>query len=202
MYAARQLKGEDKAVALNKDISYLRPQRFDLLFEKNYFRNCSLTSDDAKRALDIYCQDRDYLKGKTTRVTAQHVPVLIIVPLPNTIRDRYKNVTLCADLFIVQGTPFLHIITRDLIFRTNGEVKNRSKMTMIKGLMRTLKLYSIRGFHVINIFADNEFECIRNELLPCNLNIAAKLEHVPEVERSVRTVKESIRYTSNGLPFK
>ena len=56
-----------------------------------------------------------------------------IIPLPLTIQVCHKNVILCVDFFFVQGTPYIHTITRDLQFRTIGEVINTSKKTMVDG---------------------------------------------------------------------
>ena len=35
--------------------------------ETNYFRNCPITVDDAKRVLHIYGPDKESLKGKSRR---------------------------------------------------------------------------------------------------------------------------------------
>ena len=55
-------------------------------------------------------------------------------------------------------------------------------------------MYHARGIHVNQINTDNEFECIRNNILPINLNVVAAEEHVGDVERSIRTLKEGTRY--------
>ena len=52
-------------------------------------------------------------------------------------------------------------------------------------------MYNTRGFNVTNVFADNEFECTRNDFLPCNLNVAAPKENVPEIQE-VRADSEGI----------
>ena len=59
-----------------------------------------------------------------------------------------------------------------------------------------------RGLKVIEIRADGEFKCLQADLLPCILNITAPGEHVLEIERSIRTVKESTRTLQYDLPFK
>ena len=69
-------------------------------------------------------------------------------------------------------------------------------------LQRTINMYHAQGFLVTMILADNEFSCTRDDLHPSTLNMAARNEHLPEVEHSVRTVKKIIRCTSNGLPYK
>ena len=64
-----------------------------------------------------------------------------------------------------------------------------------------ISLYTIRGFKVVTIFGDNAFACVRSELLPIVVNITAAREHSPEVERSLRTIQERLRYIAAGLPF-
>ena len=53
---------------------------------------------------------------------------------------------------------------------------------------------------------DDEFECLKPDMLKRRhgmpLNICAKNEHVPEIERKIRTVKERIRGVGTTLPFK
>ena len=49
--------------------------------------------------------------------------------------------------------------------------------------------------------ADNEFETTRNMVLPAHLHTVAKGEHLPEVERSIRTTKEDTRAGLHGVPF-
>jgi hypothetical protein len=63
-----------------------------------------------------------------------------------------------------------------------------------------LCLYHSRGFVVTDVHCDNEFECIRNLVLPVNLNVTAAEAHVGKVERSIRTIKERNRSTVHGLP--
>jgi hypothetical protein len=53
--------------------------------------------------------------------------------------------------------------------------------------------------------ADEEFTSLRDPLLEVDnihLNIAATTEHVSEIDRAIRTIKERNRSTVSGLPFK
>ena len=53
---------------------------------------------------------------------------------------------------------------------------------------------------------DNEFECLEGPMLKIKgdvpLNICAKEEHVPEIERGIQTMKKRIRGALTTLPFK
>jgi len=54
----------------------------------------------------------------------------------------------------------------------------------------------------VDIHGDNEFQCIKEDMRPINMNITAPDGHVGEVERSIRTIKDRARSTVHGLPFK
>ena len=125
----------------NKEISYLHPYRYTQLLDANYFRKYPITSEDAKRSYDIYGYDTYYLQGKTTHQTLSTILNFTYITLPQTIKDHHQDVTLYANFFVVQGIPFLHNISRKTIFRTLGEVRTRTKTTMIKGLQRTIDMY-------------------------------------------------------------
>ena len=58
------------------------------------------------------------------------------------------------------------------------------------------------GFEVADIHADKEFECLRETFGNVALEICGPDEHVPEVERSIRTMKETMRATAHGLPYR
>ena len=202
LYARREQSMANKARILYRNSPFPGPQRFINLLDRQYFRNCPITSTDAKRAIHIWGKDLAYLQGKTTRSRPAHVIGLPPVPIPQTIRDLHTNVTLCADFFYVQGLVFLLTVSRNLKFPTVGHVKNRSKRTMVEGINRTRNMYTSRGFIITNIHADPEFHFIRDDMLPSILNLAAAREHVGEVERATRTGNEVARCITHTIPFK
>ena len=61
--------------------------------------------------------------------------------------------------------------------------------------------YTSRGFEVVDAHADKEFECLHGSLGNVSLEICGPDEHVPEVERSTRMMKETMRATAHGLPY-
>ena len=60
---------------------------------------------------------------------------------------------------------------------------------MLHGVKNCINIYHIKGLTVESLNIDNEFACIRDDILPTNLNIVAAEEHVGDVKMSVRTVK-------------
>ena len=45
-------------------------------------------------------------------------------------------------------------------------------------------------------------ECMIHEKIQAEVNVVARSEHVPEIERYIRTIKERIRGTYGTLPFR
>jgi hypothetical protein len=76
-------------------------------------------------------------------------------------------------------------------------VNDRTKGTLLKCINSALFLYRSRGFVVVDIHTDVEFECVRDQIASVILNVVAADAHVGEVERSIRTIKERNRATGH-----
>jgi len=109
------------------------------------------------------------------------------IPIQKTITDFHPNVKLLADYFYVQAIPLVHSIARKYQFRTIEVVKagrKPKKKDTELGLKRVINMYHARGLRVIQVNTDNEFECIREEVWPINMN------KMGDIERLGRTVNE------------
>ena len=73
---------------------------------------------------------------------------------------------------------------------------------MLKYIKAAAQLYHERGFRVRHIDADLEFDPIKDDILPIRLETVAKDDHVGDIERNIRNIKEGIRGTVQSLPFK
>jgi len=71
-------------------------------------------------------------------------------------------------------------------------------------LKQVIDAYEARGFKIQQILADRQFEHARKhiEMMGITLNITSRDEHVQEIERFIRTVKERVWAIVNTLPFK
>ena len=59
-----------------------------------------------------------------------------------------------------------------------------------------------RGSFVVNLMLmDMEFDKIRDVLPMVEVNTAAAREHVPEIERRIRTIKKRVRSVTSDFPF-
>ena len=110
-FTAKQVKQADAAREFRKQLSYPGYKKYFRLLETNYFRNCPITVDDAKRALHIYGPDGESLKGKMTRRRPQRIGEAIMINIPDTIKELHPTISLSADYFFVQGIAFLHSLS-------------------------------------------------------------------------------------------
>jgi hypothetical protein len=61
------------------------------------------------------------------------------------------------------------------------------------------------GFHITTVHAEGEFAPLKTLIEAMSggpmVNLASANEHVPEIERRIRVVKERCRATRHSLPF-
>jgi len=173
------------------------------IVEGGMLRNCPVTKADIIAAEDIFGPNLGSLKGKTVRQKNDHVPSHV-ADVPYQIIKMYKDVSLSFDIMFVNKMAFLVMVSRYIRFGTTEQLPSRQADVVGKALVRVVNFYKQRGFRVKECHGDGEFESLRADLADAgaSLNIAAENEHVPEVERYIRTLKERTRATYNTVPFK
>ena len=114
------------------------------------------------------------------------------------------NLTIEADIMYVNGIPFVVTTARHIHFCTAELIKNEKSATIATALRQVLQMYHRRGFKVQFLLGDGQFEHIRKYFVDTDvtINVTGRNEHVPAIERAIRTIKERIRAIVNQLPFK
>ena len=125
------------------------------------------------------------------------------IPLPLPIKENYKDIQIHVDFFFVNKLPFLHTKSEKLNFLTVERMKNRTKAAIIGSILDTIKVYNHRGFDVSFLHGDGEFDIadLKESIHPTEAVIYGRNEHVPIVERSIRTIKERCRTTCRAAPY-
>jgi hypothetical protein len=183
-----------------------RPELKDFLryIDSHSLPNCPIHRQDAINAHAILGRDVGSLKGKITRQKLQAVLGALANNLPQEIMENYRNVILCIDIMFVNRIPFFLTIYKKLHFITAEVLDNRKEESLIKALKRVYGVYRKRRFRINNILAGGEFECTRGAVatdLRSKLNICGENEHVPDIERCIRTTKERTRCTYKATPI-
>ena len=78
---------------------------------------------------------------------------------------------------------------------------SKGKHTIIAVLDDVKKIYRSRGFRILFFHGDNEFNInlLKQKMLPSNMKICAKDEHIHIIERSIRTENERSWYTTHSV---
>jgi len=102
----------------------------------------------------------------------------------------------------VNGLPFLVTSSRGISLVTIEYLKSITAKRLVDTLERVIHISSKAGFIVQTTLMDMEFEKLRDMLPNVTLNTTAAREHVGEIERKIRVVKERARSTISGIPYK
>ncbi len=109
---------------------------------------------------------------------------------------------MAVDVMFVNGVPFLVSVARGLNLVTAEHMPTRTEKQLAAGIVRIMDLYLRGGFQVGMVLMDNEFKKLRNLVPVLAVNTTAAKEHVPEVKRRIRLIKEQGRGILNTLPLK
>ena len=207
-YNKKEIKLADEAMQLLQCLGYPSIPNFKEYVNRNLLSNNKITAMDIDRAIKIYGIPEPLLRGKKVAPTQLSVRG-IQVDLSPTITNKLKHIQLFVDIFYVNTLAFLHKKAknqeghRHLNYVTINHLKNKKSQTIIMFLKKVLRRLRMRGFKVTVIHGDNEFnvDSIKDACIPSRFHICAKNEHIPVVERSIRTVKERARCTCHSIPY-
>ena len=126
----REVEGAVKAGDFYRRIGRPSRRTFENAIKSNLFQNCPITIDDVQRFFEIYGPDVATLQGKTKKRISGRSVASLPCPLPSYVLRNHRHITLCIDIFYVQGIPFFHSISTKINFRTATQLSNRSKQSL------------------------------------------------------------------------
>ena len=203
-FTKRQIKNAEAARTLYATLSYPSLKDFKWVLRSNQIQNCPVTVQDAEVASKIWGKNIAALKGKTTR--GKSIPVSSdFIKVPKELIKLHKDVYLTADIFFVNKIPFFLTHSRKISFTAVNHLANRTISQIFSAFKNIYVYYLQRGFRITTVSADGEFGPLQNliEAMPGgpSVNLASANEHVPEIERRIRVVKERCRASRHSLPF-
>jgi hypothetical protein len=117
------------------------------------------------------------------------------IELDEASKERY-NIVLSADLMHLMGMVFLVTVSRNYTFLTTTYLTDRKRSTIFRAIKQVIGIYT-GPKHVLKeieftewnnpihtLLVDNEFSALKDQIEEegTRVNVAAKEEHVPEVE--------------------
>jgi hypothetical protein len=177
---------------------------FKWVIQSNHIKDCPVTVQYIDVALNIWGKNIAALKGKTTR--SKSIPVARdYVKVPMELMNLHEEVFLTTDIFFVNNIPFFLTLSRKICFTTVNHLVDRTIPQIFKAFKEMYQYYLQRGFHIKTVHADGEFAPLKPliESMPGGpmVNLASVNEHVTEIERRIRVVKERCRATRHSLPY-
>ena len=125
--------------------------------------------------------------------------------VPSAILKLHRYVTLTADIFFVNRIPFFLTYSRKICFTAVNHLADRTIKTIFKAYQEIHSFYLRRGFHITTLNVDGEFAPLQVSIQSMpggpRVNLTSASEHVPEIERRIRVVKERARSFRHSLPF-
>jgi hypothetical protein len=84
-------------------------------------------------------------------------------------------------------------------------LSNRKTLTIFDALKSMYSYYLQQGFQIVFIKGDGEFAPLETWMATVygasKLNLASAKEHVPEIERKIRVIKERVRAVIYSIPW-
>jgi len=144
---------------LNRRINHVASEKFERILKDNLILNCPLTVADARRSQKIYGPPLPPIKGRTRYQQPARITDPTIIPIPLSMYEDLKNVTLCTDFHYVNGMTVFHSISRRISYRTVSFPLSRSKAAMVKEIKNVCRKYHRRGFKYHLLFSDHVSPC-------------------------------------------
>ena len=101
--------------------------------------------------------------------------------------------------------PFFLTLSRRIMFTAVHHLANHTVPQIFDAFKEIFTYYLQRGFGITTIGMDREFAPLKPLIVAMpggtHVNLLSANEHVPDIERCIRVVKERSRATRHGLPF-
>ena len=204
LFTKRQVASAELARNLQAGLAYPSVPDLKWIVQANLLKDSPVTAQDVDVALKIWGPSVALLKGKTVR---RKPPLVLedIVEVPKELRQLHKRVTLTIDIFFVNSAPYFATLSLRICFLSVTHLQNRKIDTIFKALKAMHNYYLQRGFQIVFIKGDGEFKPMEEKVYELygapKLNLSSANEHVPEIERKIRVIKERVQAVRYSLPF-
>jgi len=199
-YSRREVKAAEEARKLSRILGYASPGELGRMIKNGTLLNNSVTTADVSRAEKIFGKDVAALKGKTTRR-----PSMQAAGSEKTEAVVRVDQNLHMDIMFVDGIPFLVSRAEPLGLIQITDLKGRRHATILMtAFQEHYDHLNNKGYKIQNVFADGEsgLDAIKESINKVAIyNPVGPEQHVPLIERTIRTIKERVRSILCGLPY-
>ncbi|KAL7532846.1 hypothetical protein ACHAWF_004258 [Thalassiosira exigua] len=101
----------------------------------------------------------------------------------------------------VNNVAFFVTKSRKIMFYTAEHCPNRRASDLSSAISKVVNLYARGGFTVRAVLMDMEFDKLVDKVPLLEINTTAAREHVGDIERGIRVIKERARTMRADMPF-
>ncbi len=200
-FSCKQVEGAMSARRLMGMVATPSPRDFEGMVRLNMLKDCPVTNEDIKNANKIFGTDLATIRGKTVRRRPKQV-ITDYVNISRLLVDTNQQVTLAADVMFVNSVPFLVSVSQNInLITIEHTPSTRAASSLGSLLQRIIRVYARAGFTVQSILMDIEFDKVRNHVPMLDVNTTAASEHVEDIERHIRLIKERAQCIICTLPY-
>jgi hypothetical protein len=204
LFTKRQVERAEKARDLCRVIGCPSIRDYKHIVQTDQIKNCPVTLEDIRVSERIFGQDMYAIKGKSTR-SKPKVVINDYGEVPKELIDAQKNVTLCVDIMFLDEVAFLVTVSKYIKYITLRFLEDQKSGTIMKALQHVFTTYKAAGFAIKEVHCDRGFVTLESDIereFDAKVNLTAAQEHQPDIERTLRNIKERFRAMYHQCPFK
>lgn len=197
-YTAQEVRKAKEARMIMQELGYPSTRDMIKMMVKGLMINLPITPHDVIRAEKIYGPDVASLKGKTVKRKLKKSEQ-VIVP-----RNMMKQQKMFSDIFYWRGISFMLTLVLPLRIKFVTAITKRETKGYLKSILENhIGRIKDHGFNVSAIYVDPQRALAALDgMLGVPLDTTGARQHVSNIERHIRIVKERLRSIECGLPFK
>ncbi len=204
LFTKRQIHSENLVRNLQAGLAFPSNADMKWAIQLNLIKDCPVTVKDMGTGIKVWGPSIAMLKGKIVR-TMPPVVRQDVIEISKEIRELHKDVTLTIDIFFVNKIPFFTTYSLVICFLSVMHLSNRKALTIFNALKSMCGYYLQQGFQIVFIKGDGESALLDAWMATVygapKLNLGSANEHVPEIERKIRVIKERVRAVIYSIPF-
>jgi hypothetical protein len=173
LFSKQQIAGAIQAQDLFEKMVYPSTADFRAIVSAGGISGCKVTPDNVKVAEVIWGRSVLNMKGNTVRRNGKRMAQSII-KVPKELIKLQQDVELAIDCFFVNKHIFFTTYSTKICFTMVTHLGFRTKAFIWEALHAMYKMYLLRGFQIVVIAGDQEFNLISDLIV--SLPTAPKLD--------------------------
>ena len=169
-------------------------KNYQTIVNNKRLKNCPLMVEDVKAAEHIFGPETRWLTGKTVNRTGIAMRTNLM-NLPFEILERYRSVTLSGDIMWINVIRFFKTQSCHIRFITSQAVRSATASSLGGYIKKVAVVYMQQSSRIVEMQMYGQFEPLRGALaeMKITMNVCSEAEHIGDIKRMNRTVKECAR---------